>query len=247
MRKNKTWFTFIELLIVISVLAILGTVSFLSFKNYSAWARDAKRISDLNNIQKQLYVHESKAWILPRPEEYITIKSWAEVIWYQWEVWLLLQQNLQLSDNTRDNKREEFYTYNTNLARDNFVLTAYLERPDTKTAKNYNVSFDDNKKLILNIWNPIWVLLNKNTWELAQKDEIDIDVAAMTNYNAQLFPWVIIPFDKIKYLNQIYKTWIRENCQDYLEASDSFKNDNTMFFTYKDWVFTETNCDMQNL
>lgn len=43
-------FTLVELIVVITILAILGTIGFLSLQGYSANARDSKRTSDLRTI-----------------------------------------------------------------------------------------------------------------------------------------------------------------------------------------------------
>jgi len=247
MNNKKLGFTLIEITVIIAVLAILGTIAFLSFRDYWAWARDTKRVADLVNIKKQLSVYESEVWQLPKPENYVKIMSWSDTIWYQWYVWSLLQKNLELWWKVIDPRTKEYYSYNLNLERDQFALAVFLESVSQKVSQEYNVSLDENKKMPLVVWNPIWVLLNKNTSETVQKDWLDIDVEIATDYVVEVQPWVRISFDKIKYLPQIYKAGLRESCADYLKWSDSFKDDNTMFLLYKDWVFSEINCDMPNL
>ncbi len=51
MRNTKKAFTLVELIVVITILAILGTIAFISLQGYSADARNSKRTSDLGNIQ----------------------------------------------------------------------------------------------------------------------------------------------------------------------------------------------------
>ncbi|MDD3144801.1 MAG: prepilin-type N-terminal cleavage/methylation domain-containing protein [Candidatus Gracilibacteria bacterium] len=59
--KNKlTAFTLVELIVVITILAILGTIAFINLQGYSIGARDSKRISDINNIQKKIGIEVSK-------------------------------------------------------------------------------------------------------------------------------------------------------------------------------------------
>lgn len=51
MRNTKSAFTLVELIVVITILAILGTIAFISLQGYSADARNSKRTSDLGSIQ----------------------------------------------------------------------------------------------------------------------------------------------------------------------------------------------------
>lgn len=53
-NKNTKWFTLIELIVVITILAILGTIAFISLKGYSSDAKNAKIDSDLNNISRAI-------------------------------------------------------------------------------------------------------------------------------------------------------------------------------------------------
>ncbi|EKE26048.1 MAG: hypothetical protein ACD_4C00459G0012 [uncultured bacterium (gcode 4)] len=52
-------FTLVELIVVITILAILGTIAFLSFNGYSTSARDSKRTSDLNSISTKITVWQA--------------------------------------------------------------------------------------------------------------------------------------------------------------------------------------------
>jgi prepilin-type N-terminal cleavage/methylation domain-containing protein len=50
---GKTYgFTLVELIIVITILAILVTIGIVSFQNYTKGSRDAKRVAELKNISK---------------------------------------------------------------------------------------------------------------------------------------------------------------------------------------------------
>ncbi|MCH2188678.1 prepilin-type N-terminal cleavage/methylation domain-containing protein [Candidatus Gracilibacteria bacterium] len=50
LHTKKQAFTLVELIVVITILAILGTIAFISLQGYSADARNSKRTQDLNNI-----------------------------------------------------------------------------------------------------------------------------------------------------------------------------------------------------
>ncbi|MDD2908093.1 MAG: leucine-rich repeat protein [Candidatus Gracilibacteria bacterium] len=53
-------FTLVELIVVITILAILGTIAFINLSGYSTNARDGKRVSDVNNIMKKIGIESSK-------------------------------------------------------------------------------------------------------------------------------------------------------------------------------------------
>ena len=55
---NKKAFTLVELIVIITILAILWTIAFLSFQWYTKSARDSVRISDLKNIEKALSLYK---------------------------------------------------------------------------------------------------------------------------------------------------------------------------------------------
>lgn len=56
MKKQKNAFTLVELIVVITILAILWTIAFINLQWYSMWARDSKRVSDISNIQKKIWI-----------------------------------------------------------------------------------------------------------------------------------------------------------------------------------------------
>ena len=49
--QNKQAFTLVELIVVITIIAILWTIAFISLQWYSKSSRDSKRISDIQNIK----------------------------------------------------------------------------------------------------------------------------------------------------------------------------------------------------
>lgn len=53
-KKNSRGFTFIELLVVISIIALVSTMGFVAYQQLSKKGRDAKRQADLKGIQSAL-------------------------------------------------------------------------------------------------------------------------------------------------------------------------------------------------
>ena len=56
MRNTRKAFTLVELIVVITILAILGTIAFISLQGYSADARNSKRSSDLGELVKTVSI-----------------------------------------------------------------------------------------------------------------------------------------------------------------------------------------------
>ncbi len=58
--SNVKGFTLVELIVVITILVILGTIAFLNLGGMSATARDAQRTSDLKQINDQIMIAQAK-------------------------------------------------------------------------------------------------------------------------------------------------------------------------------------------
>jgi len=56
MKNTKKAFTLVELIVVITILAILGTIAFISLQGYSADARNSKRTSDINSLATKMNI-----------------------------------------------------------------------------------------------------------------------------------------------------------------------------------------------
>ena len=93
MTKTKA-FTLVELIVVITILAILWTIAFISLQWHSENARDSVRISDMKNIEKWLELMLTKRWTVSLPEDKVDIIANWTVFAYQWYAWKTTLQNI---------------------------------------------------------------------------------------------------------------------------------------------------------
>src|SRR3989344_7754437 len=61
LKLNNTGFTLVELLVTISILAVLSVVGLTIYSTVQSKARDAKRIGDIDNISKAFETHFNEA------------------------------------------------------------------------------------------------------------------------------------------------------------------------------------------
>ena len=65
MRKKQKGFTLIELLVVIAIIGLLATLAVVALNNARAKSRDARRISDIKQIQTALEMYYNDATSYP--------------------------------------------------------------------------------------------------------------------------------------------------------------------------------------
>ena len=56
LRKYTGGFTLVELIVVITILAIFSAIGLVSFSSFNSGARDSTRVEDLTNMQKSLAI-----------------------------------------------------------------------------------------------------------------------------------------------------------------------------------------------
>lgn len=83
---NSRGFTFIELIISISIIAILSILWFMSYSKNLEDTRDSQRESDLAYISNALKLHKTKRWNYPFPwESFNIVNSWT-LLAIQWKM-----------------------------------------------------------------------------------------------------------------------------------------------------------------
>ena len=81
--KTYKGFTLVELIVVITILVILGTIGFVQLGSFAGGARDSSRVSDLTNISKGLDITMIKTGAYPNPDNSFTVTYSGGALWTQ--------------------------------------------------------------------------------------------------------------------------------------------------------------------
>ncbi len=214
MKENKTnrWFTLVELIVVITILAILWTIAFISLQWYSKDARDSVRMTDLSNIEKQLELYIVKWTKLPIPDESITLESLWTVIWYQWSFSEEILNKIWVNGWWKDPLDDTYYTYRINANKTAYQIMWYLENGteiSSLNLLNQTNAIDYTKRYPKIYWNVLWILIDNTTnkpldkiktwtfelqWDATNID-IDIDLYFLTDsriiWTPQTLYWIL--------------------------------------------------------
>jgi prepilin-type N-terminal cleavage/methylation domain-containing protein len=155
----KKWFTLVELIVVITILAILGTIAFISLQWYSANARDSRRLADVWNIKKwlELFLLQTERYPLPDNSEEVTY-SW-EIVWYQWTLWdnVVKQLSRNLKEKPTDPSTESEYVYSTLESKVEYEVVAVYEKNITQNSITTKANANTNYVKVDGTYNTIYV------------------------------------------------------------------------------------------
>lgn len=209
---NNRWFTFVELVIVISILALLFSIWFVWFTWYLVWTRDANRLSQITSLNDgiRLYWNQNQ---LPLPEDYIQITlSWTTIA-YQWYIWKKILSLIDFQEWWKDPKDKTYFTYYLTKNRKYFQILGFLE--DQSSAineasvdlidKTYARVIDYTNRYIMVYGDKLWVLTQANTNKPIQEVEnissigyldiwttIDYYTSTLLNNDWIIWTWAIL-------------------------------------------------------
>lgn len=126
---HRSWFTLVELIVVIVILWVLSTIGFVSYNGYLWGARDSNRVTQLKNISDSLTLYATDK-NLPLPDEYVTVQAGSNVAWYQWYAGRNTLELINYTNGWLDPRDEEYFTYYLSSDRKKVQLLAFLEETD---------------------------------------------------------------------------------------------------------------------
>ncbi len=135
-KKNLLWFTIVELTVVITIIAVLGTIGFITMTSYFVGARDSVRLSDMSSIYTELGMARGRNGVYPMPEGYRTIALSGTVLAYQGYAGKSTLQTIKFEKWGKDPKDNTYYTYTTNKKQSQAQLLGYFEDYDTSKLSN---------------------------------------------------------------------------------------------------------------
>ena len=171
-NKSQKAFTLVELIVVITILAILGTIAFISLQWYSANARDSVRIANLTNMSKGLSILVVKDSDLPEPSGNITtITLSGSTLMTQWEMTqAMAEQNLKMTGDIVDpvDWSNPIYSLATNKKKFQIALfleaeslaVSYKNSKSTAPMNLFNSTYSADWKTFITKWNKLWIVLS---------------------------------------------------------------------------------------
>ncbi len=158
MNSQNKAFTFIEIIVSITILVILSTLWFYSYSNHLSDARDTERKSDFASITSSLKLHKQKRAVYPNPWSSINILfSWTTIA-QQWR----LDDTVYMStidSIPKDPYIKIPYFYSITNNKQEFQIAWTLENNNTYTA----ILAGDYKSVSKNIIPTLILAINSTT------------------------------------------------------------------------------------
>jgi prepilin-type N-terminal cleavage/methylation domain-containing protein len=129
MKLQQKAFTLVELIVVITILAILWTIAFISLQWYSKASRDSVRVADISSMKTSLELFHLNAGKYPQPTlwETITYSGWE--VRTQWTFWDTVVSNLSRNLNKipTDPLTNKEYIYSRLNTKNEYEIWGILE------------------------------------------------------------------------------------------------------------------------
>jgi len=191
MIKQKYAFTLVELIVVITILAILWTIAFISLQWYPLSSRDSVRISDMSSMKTSLELFHLDSGKYPNTTNWTIITySGGLTAWTQWLFWDDTFSNVENLDQVpTDPLTDKNYVYSITNNKQEYELAWIFEWDDIvlnnsivsnthavlKTASTY-ITWEYN-------WKILKVVDGTNIYILAVPTIISWDITLLKFYH----------------------------------------------------------------
>lgn len=161
MKNNINAFTLVELIVVVTIIAVLSSVGFVAYTWYIDGVRDANRITQLSDLQDwmQLYTVTSR---LPLPDNSINITANGETYAYQWSLSEDIVSLIGYQEWGKDIENDIYPVYMLWENRRDFQLMTFLSEPDQigLIPQTYAEISDFSILFPKTIWSPLGILID---------------------------------------------------------------------------------------
>lgn len=203
MKYFKRAFTLVELIVVITILSILGTIAFVSYWLYTSNARDSVRISDIENINKSLNIFNIEHWFFPEPDgPHFISYSWS-IAWTQWYFWEdLLRKTQKLSKVPVDPLTGSNYAYSVTNNKKEVQFASILENHESVWFSNifwwWTAAPWKELWTAYVRWNYNWKFVKVSTWStvfilwvpsILTSDILSVDLQNIYSWKSFVYDW----------------------------------------------------------
>lgn len=199
--KNKSWFTLVELIVVITILAVLWTIAFISLGWYSRDARDSKRISEVNSIKKILELDSLKTGYYKNPQDTsIIFYSWS-IAWIQWVFWEETLASfgpwVNMSNTPKDPILDSYYTYSVLPNKKEYQISMLLENDISyNLSEKVNAFQETGFSYVSWNFNSMFITISSGstlsiiaTPSIISSDPLEIDLVNLITENKLSYNW----------------------------------------------------------
>ncbi len=126
-QRRGCAFTLVELIVVITILAILWTISLIALQSYAKYSRDVVRTSDMWAISRAISIKIVQWGYAPKPDNPVEITSSGTLVMYQWTFAQAMWERYGVSWSLKDPLDNKNYTYTTDKNLLKHELGGFLE------------------------------------------------------------------------------------------------------------------------
>lgn len=258
--KTIKWFTFIELIIAITIIAILSVIWFVSYNWHISSSRDSTRKTELSDIYTLLDWYKIKS-ALPIPNKKIEIYSSWILIWFQWYLSDSIMKKIWFKWTGKDPLDENYYTYYlTKNLRTPWVMGFLENNPkDWSSINSTYYTFvpqvnatDYSERFPILFWKKLWILIDDTNTPIQEIVSLQatwkIELSTLTpNYIAYFDNSTSISnsWTSLDVLYWTTTTWIIWNsCDQYIEEYNwEMLRSGYYLINSSTWTYEEY-CDM---